>query len=49
MLIDSTNFVNPPVCEGLVTLYNTDVFTENHCTTVRVGVRYGYAMIVVAH
>jgi hypothetical protein len=41
MLIDSTNFANPAVCEGHVTLYKTDVCTENHCATVRVGVRCG--------
>jgi hypothetical protein len=49
MLIDSTNSAHPPVGEVHVTLYNTGAYTENHCVTVRVGVRCGYATIVVAH
>jgi hypothetical protein len=47
MLIDSTNSTNQPVGEVHVTLYNTGVYTENHFVTVRVGVRCGYATVVV--
>lgn len=48
MLIDSTNSANLPVGAVHVTLYNTDVYTENHSVIVRVGVRSGYTTIVVA-
>lgn len=40
MLIDSTNSAHPPVGEVHVMLYNTGVYTENHCVTVRVGVMW---------